>query len=61
MSYSFLFKYIIIGDSGKHVLTQGWANLVSCCSTLTNGIGISMKSPLELSLGQGLFKPIIIT
>lgn len=28
MSFHFLFKFIVIGDTGKIILSQGWESLV---------------------------------
>ncbi len=55
MSYAFLLKYIIIGDSGTSVgFMQGSANHVCFFSTLTSDIETNIKSPLESSLGLRL-------
>lgn len=47
MSYSFLLKYIIIGDSGTQFLTQESESPACCCSTLTSAIARSTRSPSE--------------
>lgn len=52
MSYAFLLKYIIIGDSGKSSLIQELASPASYCNILTNATGKSTKSPLASSLAQ---------
>lgn len=43
MSYSFLFKYIIIGDSGTFELRKVSENLVFCSNTLIKDIETSMR------------------
>ena len=50
MSYSFLLKYIIIGDSGTHSPNKGSANPASCCDTPTSATARSTMWSSESSL-----------
>lgn len=51
MSYTFLFKYIIIGDSGIHsLLTKMSGNHVYCYNILTKNTDRNMKLRSEFSL-----------
>jgi len=54
MSYAFLFKYIIIGDSGNSCLIQVWANLACCFNIPINAIEISIKLRSGLNSGPRL-------
>lgn len=43
MSYTYMFKFIIIGDTGTAILRQVLEKVVCCCSSLTNGSGRNTK------------------
>lgn len=67
MSYAYLFKYIIIGDTGagyKHdslwiirfiddFTIQAWERVVCCYNSQTSVSNLSTTSPLEWSLEPG--------
>lgn len=56
MSYAFLLKYIIIGDSGTFVHIQVSESLVFFSSTLTKDTDKNMKSPSEYNLVRNFSK-----
>lgn len=59
MSYAFLLKYIIIGDSGTSLFIQELESHVSSSNTPTNATDKNIKSPLESSLEQNFLKSMI--
>ncbi len=52
MSYSFLLKYIIIGDSGTFAIIKVSENLAYYFNILIRDIEKNIKSLLEFSLGR---------
>lgn len=49
MSYSYVFKYIIIGDTGKNELMKVSVKVVFCFNLLTTDSVSNINLPLESS------------